>query len=165
MWGRKPKPERRQIVYRPEVIEAWHRQTEAIYNLRKERKSKGNPEHHRNVGRSSTGLPLVPVHRRVHVRHRRVVLSQASRSRARSRCLRGRGAGIAALFAASMTVGGVLVSGGVASAKITPPSCVNNGENLPKGQQPTCHGGGLNQNPASNPAGQRASGFAPVPQS
>ena len=42
-----------------------------------------------------------------------------------------------------------------AFAKISPPSCTNNGGNEPSGQQPTCTGGGLTQNPAGNaPPGQ-----------
>jgi hypothetical protein len=65
---------------------------------------------------------------------------------------------IAALFAAGMTVGGVLVTAGPASAKITPRSCENNGGQLPPGQQPTCQGGGLTQNPATNPAGHAPPG-------
>lgn len=40
-----------------------------------------------------------------------------------------------------------------ASAKISPPSCTNSGGNQPGGQQPTCTGEGLIQNPATNPAG------------
>ena len=51
-----------------------------------------------------------------------------------------------------------------AFAKITPaqpPSCENNGGQLPGGQQPTCTGGGLTQNeatPATNPAGHAPPG-------
>jgi hypothetical protein len=65
---------------------------------------------------------------------------------------------IAVLFAAGMTVGGVVASGGVASAKITPRSCENHGGNEPAGQQPDCKGGGLTQNPATNPAGHEPPG-------
>jgi hypothetical protein len=61
--------------------------------------------------------------------------------------------GIAALFAAAMTVGGVVATAGVASAKITPRSCVNNGGQQAPGQQPDCKGEGQTQNPALNPAG------------
>ena len=65
---------------------------------------------------------------------------------------------IAALFAVAMTVGGVVASGGVASAKITPRSCENNGGQLAPGQQPTCKGEGQTQNPATNPAGHAPPG-------
>jgi hypothetical protein len=66
---------------------------------------------------------------------------------------------IAALFAAGMTVGGVVATAGVASAKITPRHCENNGGNSPAGQQPDCKNDNLNQLPATNP-----SGFAPPGQ-
>jgi hypothetical protein len=51
-----------------------------------------------------------------------------------------------------------------AAAKITPaqpPSCTNGGGNEPQGQQPTCQGEGLTQNPptpATNPAGKAPPG-------
>jgi hypothetical protein len=61
--------------------------------------------------------------------------------------------GIAALFAAAMTVGAVVATAGTASAKITPRSCTNNGNQQPPGQQPDCKGEGQTQNPALNPAG------------
>ena len=52
--------------------------------------------------------------------------------------------------------GGLAVAGAVsapgASAKITPGGCENNGGQEPRGQQPTCKGGGLIQNPNTNPA-------------
>ena len=48
--------------------------------------------------------------------------------------------------------------GGMAFAKISPPSCETQGGNLPPGQQPTCTGGGLEQNPAENPAGHAPPG-------
>jgi hypothetical protein len=66
--------------------------------------------------------------------------------------------GIAVLFAAAMTVGGVVATAGTASAKITPRSCENGGGQLPPGQQPDCKGGGLDQNPATNPAGHAPPG-------
>src|SRR5215212_7385810 len=67
---------------------------------------------------------------------------------------------IALLFAAVMMAFTMSFSG-VAFAKITPadpPSCeTGGGNNLPPGQQPTCQGGGLDQNeatPATNPTGK-----------
>ena len=53
------------------------------------------------------------------------------------------------------------------AAKITPaqpPSCENGGGNQPGGQQPTCQGEGLTQNPATpatNPAGNAPPGQQP----
>jgi hypothetical protein len=58
--------------------------------------------------------------------------------------------------AVGMTVG---VSG--AAAKIAPASCTNGGGNQPGGQQPVCNGGGLTQNPATNPAGGTPPGQQP----
>jgi hypothetical protein len=66
---------------------------------------------------------------------------------------------IAVLFAAGMTVGGVVATAGTASAAITPRHCENGGGNSPPGQQPNCTGGGLTQLPATNPQG-----FAPPGQ-
>jgi hypothetical protein len=65
---------------------------------------------------------------------------------------------IAVLFAAGMTVGGVMATAGTASAKITPRSCENNGGQLAPGQQPDCKGQGQTQNPALNPAGHAPPG-------
>ena len=45
-----------------------------------------------------------------------------------------------------------------AFAKIAPASCTTSGGGTPPGQQPTCTGGGLEQNPATNPAGQAPPG-------
>jgi hypothetical protein len=60
---------------------------------------------------------------------------------------------ISLLFAALM-LALTMSFGGVAFAKITPASCTNPGGNQPGGQQPVCKGGGLTQNPATNPAGK-----------
>jgi hypothetical protein len=54
-----------------------------------------------------------------------------------------------------------MVPAGTASAKISPPSCVNGGGQTPEGQQPVCHGQGLTQNPATNPAGKAPPGQQP----
>ncbi len=45
-----------------------------------------------------------------------------------------------------------------ADAKITPRSCENRGGQQPGGQQPNCQGQGLEQNPATNPAGKAPPG-------
>ena len=50
------------------------------------------------------------------------------------------------------------------SAKIAPANCTNGGGNQPGGQQPTCTGEGLTQNPATpatNPAGNEPPGQQP----
>ena len=68
---------------------------------------------------------------------------------------------IAALFATAMTVGGVVASGGVASAKITPVetdvACLNPSGHPAPGQQPSCQNNSHtqiveveNQNPAGH---------------
>ena len=61
-----------------------------------------------------------------------------------------------ALLAASLL--GASLAPGIAGAKISPPNCTNNGGQQPGGQQPTCTGGGLTQNPAENPAGHAPPG-------
>jgi hypothetical protein len=48
-----------------------------------------------------------------------------------------------------------------ASAKISPPSCETSSGQQPPGQQPACKGGGLEQQPAKNPAGQEPPGQQP----
>lgn len=51
-----------------------------------------------------------------------------------------------------------IAPGGVAVAKISPPQCATSSGQTPPGQQPTCTGGGLEQQPATNPAGQAPPG-------
>ena len=46
-------------------------------------------------------------------------------------------------------------------AKISPANCTNNGGQQPGGQQPVCQGQGLQQNPATNPAGHAPPGQQP----
>jgi hypothetical protein len=53
------------------------------------------------------------------------------------------------------------LGGGIATAKISPPSCETQGGGTPPGQQPTCKGGGLEQQPAENPAGHAPPGQQP----
>lgn len=52
---------------------------------------------------------------------------------------------------------GVAPAGG-AVAKITPAKCETSSGQLPPGQQPTCNGNGLEQQPAKNPAGHAPPG-------
>ncbi len=47
------------------------------------------------------------------------------------------------------------------AAKISPANCENRGGQQPGGQQPTCQGQGLEQNPATNPAGKAPPGQQP----
>jgi hypothetical protein len=47
------------------------------------------------------------------------------------------------------------------AAKITPASCETRGGGTPPGQQPVCQGGGLEQQPATNPAGHAPPGQQP----
>jgi hypothetical protein len=48
-----------------------------------------------------------------------------------------------------------------ASAKISPASCETSSGQQPPGQQPVCKGGGLEQQPATNPAGHAPPGQQP----
>jgi hypothetical protein len=59
--------------------------------------------------------------------------------------------------AAAIGVLGIAPAGG-AVAKITPANCQTSSGQLPPGQQPTCKGGGLEQQPATNPAGHAPPG-------
>jgi hypothetical protein len=71
--------------------------------------------------------------------------------------LKRRGAVVAAT-----ALGIMALAPGVAFAKISPASCeTGGGGNLPPGQQPVCKGGGLEQNPAENPAGHAPPGQQP----
>ena len=51
-----------------------------------------------------------------------------------------------------------MLFGSAASGKISPPSCETSSGQTPPGQQPTCKGGGLEQEPATNPAGHAPPG-------
>jgi len=64
-----------------------------------------------------------------------------------------------AWIAAAATIGvlGVVPAGG-AVAKIAPAHCETSSGQSPPGQQPTCTGGGLEQQPATNPAGHAPPG-------
>jgi hypothetical protein len=66
---------------------------------------------------------------------------------------------IGAVLAVSAVAAGLSV--GTAGVKITPASCSNGGGQQPPGQQPVCHGQGLDQNPAKNPAGHAPPGQQP----
>jgi hypothetical protein len=72
---------------------------------------------------------------------------------------------IVSAVAASLMIAPLLVPGAFAkinSVQTSPPSCTNGGGNEPGGQQPTCTGGGLTQNPGTtenqNPAGSAPPG-------
>lgn len=64
--------------------------------------------------------------------------------------------GLAALCCIGIVGGGL--GAGVGTAKISPPSCTTGSGHTPPGQQPTCQGGGLDQNPATNPSGHAPPG-------
>jgi hypothetical protein len=67
----------------------------------------------------------------------------------------------AALAALAVTLAIAMLVSSLAApvqAKITPPSCETSSGQTPPGQQPTCQGGGLEQQPATNPAGQAPPG-------
>jgi hypothetical protein len=67
---------------------------------------------------------------------------------------------IFAILAIVVAVGIVasVAANNIAYAAITPKHCENNGGSSPPGQQPTCKGGGLTQEPATNPAGHAPPG-------
>jgi hypothetical protein len=70
----------------------------------------------------------------------------------------------AALAAMAVTLSVAMLVSSAATpvlAKITPANCENQGGNQPGGQQPVCQGGGLTQNPATNPAGNEPPGQQP----
>jgi hypothetical protein len=70
----------------------------------------------------------------------------------------------AALAALAVTLSVAMLVSSLAApvqAKISPANCENQGGNQPGGQQPVCQGGGLTQNPATNPAGQAPPGQQP----
>ena len=67
------------------------------------------------------------------------------------------------LLATAGLIGGIVASGGpLVPLKITPPTqfCETGSGNQPPGQQPTCQGGGLDQEqtPATNPSGKAPPG-------
>jgi hypothetical protein len=69
---------------------------------------------------------------------------------------------ISAILTAGLAVGGVAIPAGAAFAKITPvdTACQNNGGQYPPGQQPSCTGGGLDQETENqNPAGHAPPGW------
>jgi hypothetical protein len=70
----------------------------------------------------------------------------------------------AALAAMAVTLSVAMLVSSVAApaaAKISPANCENQGGQQPGGQQPVCQGGGLTQNPATNPSGNAPPGQQP----
>jgi hypothetical protein len=66
------------------------------------------------------------------------------------------------VIAVCLCVAGVAaVPSGFAVAKISPASCETQSGSQPPGQQPTCKGGGLEQEPATNPSGHAPPGQQP----
>jgi hypothetical protein len=65
------------------------------------------------------------------------------------------------LLVAAFVMALMMAFGGAAFGAISPANCTNGGGNQPGGQQPVCTGGGLTQNPATNPAGQAPPGQQP----
>jgi hypothetical protein len=65
------------------------------------------------------------------------------------------------LLIAALAMALTMSLGGVSFAKITPPSCETQSGQTPPGQQPACKGGGLEQEPATNPAGHAPPGQQP----
>ncbi len=62
------------------------------------------------------------------------------------------------LLVAALMLALTMSFGALAFAKISPPSCETTSGQTPPGQQPTCTGGGLEQQPAENPAGHAPPG-------
>ena len=70
----------------------------------------------------------------------------------------------AALAAMAVALSVAMLVSSVAApvaAKISPANCENRGGQQPGGQQPVCQGEGLQQNPATNPAGHAPPGQQP----
>jgi hypothetical protein len=70
----------------------------------------------------------------------------------------------AALAAMAISLSVAMLVSSIATpvaAKISPANCETQGGNQPPGQQPVCQGGGLTQNPATNPAGNEPPGQQP----